>query len=184
MPDPTISPKWHKIQLYEADVIREFSVTVGMYENVRCLIGLQTFFLLDPSDKDLVKGYLTWNGKHLHEAFQGKFALKQRVAIQLQPLGKCSIPVQRLPLEGFIAPCLLCSYSFHFFLLIRKCCWFCFFFYPFSTEGQKPDLWCHWGFCHTNGKANAISAFCWLEYQSPKLQRSLRTPVVMRSPRL
>lgn len=58
-------------------MIRELSVTVGMYENVRCIVGLQTFFLLHPSDKDLVKAYLTLNGKHLHEDFQGKFALKQ-----------------------------------------------------------------------------------------------------------
>lgn len=76
MPDPTISPERHKIQLSVAVVIRELSVTVGMYENVRCIVGLQTVFLLDPSDKGLVKRYLTLNGKHLHEAFQGKSALK------------------------------------------------------------------------------------------------------------
>lgn len=72
MPDPTISPKWHNTQLYAAVVIRELSLTVGMYEYFSCIIGLQIFFLLDPSDKDLVKGYLILNEKYLHETFQGK----------------------------------------------------------------------------------------------------------------
>lgn len=174
MPDPTISPKWHKIQLYVAVVIRELFVTVGMYENVRCIVDLKTFFLLDPSDKDLVKGYLTLNGKHLHEAFQGKSALKQGAVIQLQLQGECCIPAQRLPLEGFIALCLPCSFSFQFFMFIRF-----FLFNPFSTEGQKPDLWCHWGLCHTSDNEDSTSAFCWLECQSPKLHRSLGMTVVM-----
>lgn len=119
-------------------MIRELSVTVGKYENVRYIVGLQTFFLLDALDKDLVKGYLTLNGKH-HEAFQGKSTLKQGVVIQLQPRGKRSIPVQRL--EGFMAPYLVCSFSLHFFMFIRKIgVFFFFFFNPFSTEGQKTDL--------------------------------------------
>lgn len=53
-------------------MIRELSVTVGMYECFSCIIGLQIFFLLDLSDKDLVKEYLILNDKHLHETFQGK----------------------------------------------------------------------------------------------------------------
>lgn len=54
-----------------------------------CIVGLRTFFLLDnSSDRDVLKGYLFVNGKHLHEAFQGKSALKQGAAIQLQTLGK------------------------------------------------------------------------------------------------
>lgn len=135
MPDPTISPKWHKIQLYVAVVIRELSVTVGKYENVRYIVGLQTFFLLDALDKDLVKGYLTLNGKH-HEAFQGKSTLKQGVVIQLQPRGKRSIPVQRL--EGFMAPYLVCSFSLHFFMFIRKIGVFLVFFLTHSQQkGRK-----------------------------------------------
>lgn len=92
--------------------------------------------------------------------------------------GESCIPVQRLPLEGFIALCLLCSFSFQCFMFIRL-----FFFNPFLTEGQKPDFWCHRGLCHTSDNEDSTSAFCWLECQSPELQRSLGMTVVMESPR-
>lgn len=53
-----------------------------------CIVGLQIFFLRNSSDRDLVKGYLSVNGKCLYKTFQGKSALKQGAVIQLQMLGK------------------------------------------------------------------------------------------------
>lgn len=76
-----------------------------------CIVGLKTFFLLDnSSDRDVLKGHLFVNGKHLHEVFQGKSALKQGAAT-----GENAPSAQRAtPGRGFKAPCLLCLFSFHF----------------------------------------------------------------------
>lgn len=63
--------------------------------------------------------------------------LKQGAVIQLQELGKCSIPVQWLPLKGFIVPCLLSSFTFHFFVFIRKKC--CIFFTNSQQKGKPKS---------------------------------------------